>query len=157
MNRFIVSSIVLWLGVFLVGCSMFVEEVEITSFEECVKYGNPVIESYPRQCAVNGVTFVENVSVEETPKICTLEYMPVCGIDNVTYSNTCMAGDVEIAYQGVCGEETLKDSYGNEIPLSCSSWYDGCNSCMVSENGMVVCTKKYCSEEFLEEAYCLDE
>jgi len=34
--------------------------------------------------------------------ICTREYMPVCGVDNVTYSNDCMAGDTEIAHEGEC-------------------------------------------------------
>ncbi len=39
---------------------------------------------------------------EDNNKICTLEYSPVCGIDEVTYSNKCMANDVEIIYFGEC-------------------------------------------------------
>lgn len=31
----------------------------VTSFEECVAAGNPVMESYPRQCRANGTLFVE--------------------------------------------------------------------------------------------------
>jgi hypothetical protein len=31
----------------------------ISSFEECVAQGNPVLESYPRQCTADGKTFVE--------------------------------------------------------------------------------------------------
>lgn len=42
---------------------------------------------------------------EEKPLICTREYSPVCGIDGVSYGNSCMAGDVEIAYQGECSIE----------------------------------------------------
>lgn len=35
---------------------------QITNFEECVAVGNPVMESYPRQCRHNGQTFVEEIS-----------------------------------------------------------------------------------------------
>jgi len=39
----------------------------ITSFDECVKAGNPVMESYPRQCAVpGGTTFTEVITAPES-------------------------------------------------------------------------------------------
>lgn len=34
---------------------------EVTNFEECVAAGNPVMESYPRQCRSNGMLFVESI------------------------------------------------------------------------------------------------
>jgi len=38
-------------------------EVSVTSFEECVAAGNPVMESYPRQCrTADGKNFVESPS-----------------------------------------------------------------------------------------------
>ncbi len=37
---------------------------KITNFEECVAAGNPVMESYPRQCRANGQLFVENIGNE---------------------------------------------------------------------------------------------
>lgn len=37
--------------------------VNIKSFEECVAAGNPVFESYPRQCRANGRMFVEVIEV----------------------------------------------------------------------------------------------
>jgi len=50
-------------------------ETEITSFEECVAAGNPVMESYPRQCRTSdGVLFVENIGNE-------LEKMDLIRID----------------------------------------------------------------------------
>ncbi|MBI4118041.1 MAG: hypothetical protein HY455_00680 [Parcubacteria group bacterium] len=39
-------------------------ETMITSFEECAKAGNPIMESYPRQCRAGGETFVENIGDE---------------------------------------------------------------------------------------------
>lgn len=36
----------------------------ITTFEECVAAGNPVMESYPRQCRAEGQTFIEFVGNE---------------------------------------------------------------------------------------------
>ena len=34
---------------------------EITSFAECAAAGNPVMESFPRQCSFNGQTFIEEI------------------------------------------------------------------------------------------------
>lgn len=41
------------------------EPVTINSFEECVDAGNPVMESYPRQCRAGGRTFVEEIPEPE--------------------------------------------------------------------------------------------
>jgi hypothetical protein len=41
-----------------------IEPVEVTNFEECVKAGNPIMESYPQQCSHNGQTFVEHIGNE---------------------------------------------------------------------------------------------
>jgi hypothetical protein len=34
---------------------------QITNYDECVAAGNPVMESYPEQCAANGITFTNTV------------------------------------------------------------------------------------------------
>lgn len=41
-----------------------------------------------------------------------MEYIPICGVDNKTYSNSCMAWDVVIAHIGECDttERKLFDS-----------------------------------------------
>jgi hypothetical protein len=50
---------------------------------------------------------------------------------------------------------TTIESNITTIPDTCSTWYDGCNTCQVGENGELACTKKFCAEK--EEAYCMDD
>lgn len=51
---------------------------EITNFEQCAAAGNPVAESYPRQCRANGQVFVEIIQTsdarEEITKLFTAKY-----------------------------------------------------------------------------------
>ncbi len=49
--------------------------ITVTSFDECVDAGNPVMESYPRQCMADDRTFVENIGNE-------LEKTDLIRIDN---------------------------------------------------------------------------
>lgn len=44
----------------LSGCTT---KDEINSFEECEAAGNPVMESYPRQCSANGQTYTEELEM----------------------------------------------------------------------------------------------
>lgn len=47
----------------------------VTNFEECVALGNPVMESYPRQCRSGEQTFTENIGNEiEKMDLIRLEY-----------------------------------------------------------------------------------
>lgn len=55
-------------------------------------------------------------------------------------------------------EPPLTDVYGNAIPADCERWFDGCNTCTVdSETNQISCTEKFCPEESLQEARCLDD
>jgi hypothetical protein len=40
--------------------------------------------------------------ITDPEKACTMEYNPVCGINGVTYSNPCMAGDIPVVKEGSC-------------------------------------------------------
>jgi len=68
-NLLPIIIIVVILGI-VVSILKMGEEKEIpvtivaTNFEECVGMGNPVMESYPRQCSSGGKTFTENIGNE---------------------------------------------------------------------------------------------
>ena len=73
-------------------------------------------------------------------KMCTLEYAPVCGEDNVTYSNMCHmeVDQVELAYNGECKVSTLpKGACTKEYRPVCGSddkTYG--NMCMLDASGI---------------------
>lgn len=69
------KKIIIWSLLFLLGFVVVLfgfffafketpSQISIESFEECVAAGNPVAESYPRQCRANGELFVENIGNE---------------------------------------------------------------------------------------------
>ncbi|MFH1240129.1 MAG: hypothetical protein V1672_02835 [Candidatus Diapherotrites archaeon] len=78
------------------------ETQEITNFDECAAAGNPVMESYPRQCRdpVSGNSFTEVIEMSE--EFCNgfgghwNECSSKCGIDN--------QGRFDIACPTVCAE-----------------------------------------------------
>lgn len=82
----------------------------VDNFKECIAVGNPVMESYPRQCIHDNQTFkeiIENFCIqEEISDLCITLYDPVCGYpSNKTFTNSCFAcQDKEVIYwiPGVC-------------------------------------------------------
>jgi hypothetical protein len=65
MAKYLLLSITL-IVVFIAGCE---SSVNITSFKECVEAGNPVMESYPRQCRANDQTFTENINLKSACEV----------------------------------------------------------------------------------------
>lgn len=55
---------------------------------------------------------------------CTMDYNPVCGVNNITYGNSCMAQEVGVAYQGECITENSSAASGTypagEVPQNAS-------------------------------------
>jgi hypothetical protein len=67
MKKIIISVAILLVSVAAVYFFIFEKESEpdIASFEECVKAGYPVMESYPRQCkSSDGTNFTEDIGNE---------------------------------------------------------------------------------------------
>jgi hypothetical protein len=91
---------------------------KINNFDECIKAGYPVLESYPRQCKVENETFTEEHCIDkDTKNILTL------------------ADARQVAIESECGDR-LKDTYVcNEI--TGTYWIDldiekqGCNPACV--------------------------
>jgi len=56
-----------------------------------------------------------NLSLDESPAFCTMDYTPVCGEDGKTYGNTCMAGIAKVTI--VSSGECQSDSTLSEAPV----------------------------------------
>ena len=53
----------------LAGAGCAAPKPAVTSFEECAAAGNPVMESYPRQCRAGDATFVEEIPEPESVRL----------------------------------------------------------------------------------------
>lgn len=86
--------------------------------------------------------------------ICTREYEPECGINWETYGNACQRECewVTLDYKGECSTDTV--SPNPDISATCTLWYDGCNTCSVTNSVVGWCTEMACVQQ--EEAYCID-
>ena len=53
--------------------------------------------------------------------------------------------------------DVIVDENGNTITQGCENWFDGCNNCQVSPDGMLACTRMFCDPMAMQPAKCLDE
>ena len=94
--------------------------VVVTNFAECVAAGNPVLESYPRQCQANGQVYTEEIEVQSAMTESQAR---------VIAEKTCIKGG-----------EALASGYYNSnsktwwFDANLNSTKEGCNpACVVSE------------------------
>ncbi len=100
-----------------------------SSFEECVAAGNPVMESYPRQCMANGRTFTENIGGGSTSNARG-------GGMNSYYGSTGIAEDPypavwEAPYPGSPTPSVWEAPYPGSL-----SWFEGLSQRACTEDAM---------------------
>jgi putative hemolysin len=106
-----------------------------------------------QMCEENGGEFNECGSAcrnDPDAEMCTMQCVTFCDFSELA-SNTTQLSQNE--NDESINNSIIVDSYGNEVPNSCQTWFDGCNTCQVSEDGMA-CTRMMCSEDSIEPAEC---
>jgi len=97
----------------LFGCT---SGESINSFEECVAAGNPVMESYPRQCSANGRNFIEIVANDSLVDFEIKAQFP----DKIVYENN---GGLTIKMEIDCAE---RNGVFNECGSPCETGDEMC-------------------------------
>lgn len=65
------------------------DEVIVTNFEECAEAGNPIMESFPEQCAHNGVVYTRQLSADEVEGFELKEACELLGGEYIDEHNEC--------------------------------------------------------------------
>ena len=74
---------------------------------------------------------------------------------------SCLACKEDISREEFCSKENNKNIVGcyeldKECQANCKLWYNGCNNCSCSKDGLTKnCTEKFCIDDY-ESAFCLD-
>jgi len=143
---------------------------EIKNFDDCVKAGNPVMESYPRQCRANNQTFTEVIDDTTTPPpsteptaACTKDYIPVCALIQVqcfrapcpplfeTIDNECLAkerGNMLLGYTSGQCEKKLDTTCKTDADCLLPGDYAAMSRCpfqakCVADSCVVVCPASF--------------
>lgn len=137
MKRMILFFIMLFV---IISCT---KEIKVTNFDECAKAGNPILESYPRQCTANGESFTEVINVLYDKVECKSDewrcsYTQECIKRGEICNNGLVGGDID--------EHGCKPSTGytwcEEEQTCVREWEEPCTSTAVANPASEYCLKE---------------
>lgn len=167
--------VLLFAAVILTACVTDAKS-QPTNFEECVAAGGDIMESYPRQCSVDDLSFTELIRNRSPFEIdcfdnggTWIEDSLECeGISKETCEDLggnfdeCASACRNDPDAQICTLQCVvvcdfkpQDDVEPVIPEDCTSWFDGCNTCMVVDGELGGCTRMACPAAALEEPKCL--
>lgn len=124
---------------------------DITTFEECVAAGNPIMESYPRQCRAGGKTFISLSDLFDVSKNTSCSADDECRLVNSELAFSC-------CWAGAC--EPMDYSLERWIAVN-AQWYEGqreqhcpadcgpapmCAVRVVNDNYTAICQEGICEK-----------
>ncbi len=143
LGRLVLLTAIAMLAVFLAGCEEGgVPPPQITSFGECAAAGHPILESYPRQCAVpGGEKFVEEVG----EGACLID--SDCDDGSFCNRGECLA----FAPDRSCGKDEDCVLIDSEFYLGCC-WATTCKPIDYSEESWIAVNRVWFAGQ--QEKYC---
>ena len=129
--RYILAIIIGAAGIVFWGQFSPQDAPVVTNFEECTATGNPVMESYPRQCRAGGKTFVENIGNE-------LEKMELIRLDTPRPNQTVTSPLM------ITGEARGTWFFEGDFPVVLTDW-DG----RIIGEGFATALGEWMTEEFV--------
>ena len=116
--------------VLVVGCTT----PEVNSFEDCVSEGNPVLESYPRQCNTpDGKHFVETLQKNCSYDNADMKYVSKDPEECKTVNVLCIQGMESFSNACGCGCRIYHESSGKVQAFECTP----------EQKTNIACTKEY--------------
>lgn len=111
-KTFLITLSLIFIGA---GCSINPQQTTVNSFEDCVAAGNPVMESYPRQCKHNNQTFIETITKENTRNTITKP-------KQASMIDATLAGQYSQAIIKTNKGDITVEFYGEESPITVSNF-----------------------------------
>ena len=109
-----------------------VKAPKITNFAECAAAGNPIMESYPRQCASKGETFTEEIATSSEDK------------SDLIVLDTPKAGEVITSPLVIKGKARGNWFFEASFPVVLTNW-DG----LIIAEGLATAKEDWMTEEFV--------